>query len=118
MKVEYNEINIFAEFQLHNLIFAKNELLFDNIRAAVVLDLFWNLLEFNPDGPTEEEEEETSPFASRRRRGSQGSTYSGSPLRANSDVQMIQYMGDGVTTESTMEQQFAAMLSKKFNLFK
>lgn len=26
-KVEYNEINIFAEFQLYNLMFCKNELL-------------------------------------------------------------------------------------------
>ena len=50
MKVEYNEINIFAEFQLFNLIFAKNELLFDDIKAAVLLNIFWTLLEFNPDG--------------------------------------------------------------------
>ena len=51
MKVEYNEINIFAEFQLYNLIFAKNELLFDNTKAAVFLNLFWTLLEFSTDGP-------------------------------------------------------------------
>jgi hypothetical protein len=49
MKVEYNEINIFAEFQLYNLIFAKNELLFDNYKTAVMLNLFWKLLEFSVD---------------------------------------------------------------------
>jgi hypothetical protein len=58
MKVEYNEINIFAEFQLHNMIFAKNELLFDNNKTAVLLNLFWRLLEFDPDGSKEQEEAE------------------------------------------------------------
>ena len=52
-KVEYNEINIFAEFQLYNLIFAKNELLYNDHKCAVLLDLFWKLLEINPEGPTE-----------------------------------------------------------------
>mmetsp|Transcript_33687 Transcript_33687/g.24721 ORF Transcript_33687/g.24721 Transcript_33687/m.24721 type:complete len:86 (+) Transcript_33687:153-410(+) len=36
-KVEHNEINIFAEYQLHNLIFAKNELLFNDYKAALML---------------------------------------------------------------------------------
>jgi hypothetical protein len=36
-KVEHNEINIFSEYQLHNLIFAKNELLLDHNRSAVLL---------------------------------------------------------------------------------
>jgi hypothetical protein len=49
-KVEYNEINIFAELQLYNLIFAKNELLVNNYKASMILNLFWKLLEFNPDG--------------------------------------------------------------------
>jgi len=31
------------------MIFAKNELMFDEIRVAVLLDIFWKLLEFNPD---------------------------------------------------------------------
>jgi len=31
-----------------NLIFAKNELMFDDIKTALVLQLFWNLLEFDP----------------------------------------------------------------------
>ena len=51
--MEYNEINIFAEFQLYNLIFAKNELLVNSYKASMILNLFWKLLEFNPDGPAE-----------------------------------------------------------------
>ena len=31
------------------MIFAKNELMFDNYKTAVIVQLFWNLLEFNPD---------------------------------------------------------------------
>lgn len=50
-KVEYNEINIFSEYQLYNLIYAKNELLLSNYKCGVLLDKFWQLLEFNTDGP-------------------------------------------------------------------
>lgn len=31
-----------------NLIFAKNELMFDDYKTALVLQLFWNLIEFDP----------------------------------------------------------------------
>lgn len=34
---------------MYNTIFAKNELMFDNFKTAVVLDIFWRLLEFDPD---------------------------------------------------------------------
>lgn len=51
-KVEYNEINIFSEFQLYNLVFVKNELIFDDHRASLFLHLCWKLLEFNPDQQT------------------------------------------------------------------
>lgn len=51
-RVEYNEMNIFSEFQLYNLAFAKNELLFDDHKAAMLLQMFWRLLEFNPPEPT------------------------------------------------------------------
>jgi hypothetical protein len=30
------------------MIFAKNELIFDEFKVAVVLDIFWKLLEFDP----------------------------------------------------------------------
>ena len=36
-KVEYNEINIFSEYQLYNLVFAKNQLIFDDHKAAMLL---------------------------------------------------------------------------------
>ena len=51
-KVEYNEINIFVEYSLYNLVFVKNQLLFDDYKAALFLHLCWQLLEFNPDQPT------------------------------------------------------------------
>lgn len=59
-KVEYNEINIFSEYQLHNLIFAKNELLLTSPKCALLLHQFWRLLEFNPDAPkgTQDKNEE------------------------------------------------------------
>ena len=31
------------------MIFAKNELMLDEIRQAVLLDIFWKLLEFDPN---------------------------------------------------------------------
>ncbi len=51
-RVEYNEMNIFSEFQLYNLVFAKNELLLDDYKSAMLVNLFWRLLEFNPPEPT------------------------------------------------------------------
>ena len=47
-KVEYNQINILAEYTYYNMIFAKNEMMFDEFKTAVVLDIFWKLLEFDP----------------------------------------------------------------------
>ena len=47
-KVEYNQINILAEYTHYNMIFAINELMFDEFKVAIVLDIFWKLLEFNP----------------------------------------------------------------------
>lgn len=38
------EVNILAEFHLFNLIFAKHELFLDDLRAAVLLNLFWEIL--------------------------------------------------------------------------
>lgn len=46
-RVEYNEKNFFSEFQLYNLVFAKNTLLYDDYKSAIVLNVFWRLLEFN-----------------------------------------------------------------------
>ena len=74
------------------MIYAKNELLFDNIKTSVLLNLFWKLLEFNPDGPQTEEDEEDSYS---KKRGSRFSE-TNSPKRVNSDAHVIKYMGDGI----------------------
>jgi hypothetical protein len=36
---------------MYNMIFAKNELMYDDIQAAVLLDILWRLLEFEPEEP-------------------------------------------------------------------
>lgn len=41
---------------LYNMIFAKNELMFDEFKIAVVCDLFWRLLEFDPEDETKDSE--------------------------------------------------------------
>jgi len=38
---------------MYNIIFAKNELLFDEFKTAALLDLFWRLLEFEPEDPNQ-----------------------------------------------------------------
>jgi hypothetical protein len=51
--VDYNALNILADYQLYNLEFAKNELTLDDRQSSNVLNLFWQLLEFNPDEETD-----------------------------------------------------------------
>ena len=48
--MEYNEINILSEYQVYNLIFAKQELLLDDRLCAYFLEVMWRLLEINNDG--------------------------------------------------------------------
>jgi hypothetical protein len=48
-RVEYNALNILVEYQVYNLEFAKNDLHLTDFQSALVLDLFWRLLEFDPD---------------------------------------------------------------------
>ena len=45
---------------MYNIIFAKNELMFDDFKVAVVLDIFWKLLEFNPDEPANNKKSQLS----------------------------------------------------------
>ena len=52
--MDYNKLNILAEFQTYNLVFAKNELLMDNLKASYVLQLFWNLLPVKENGQRDE----------------------------------------------------------------
>jgi hypothetical protein len=48
-RVDYNCINIFAEYQNCNLNFAKNTLFLNDCQTANLLDMFWCLLEFDPE---------------------------------------------------------------------
>ena len=41
------EIGIIAEFHLYNLIFAKDELLLDDYKSCILLNIFWQLLRNN-----------------------------------------------------------------------
>mmetsp|Transcript_7612 Transcript_7612/g.6741 ORF Transcript_7612/g.6741 Transcript_7612/m.6741 type:complete len:218 (+) Transcript_7612:6-659(+) len=52
--LDYNKLNILAEFQTYNLIFSKNELLLDDIKSAYLLQLFWNLLPLLNNGKLKE----------------------------------------------------------------
>ena len=47
--MEYNALNILADYQCYNLEFSKNELNLSDTQSAVVLNLFWSMLEFDPD---------------------------------------------------------------------
>lgn len=42
---------------MYNIIFAKNEMMFDDFKIAVVLDIFWKLLEFDPDDTAQKKKE-------------------------------------------------------------
>jgi len=48
-RVEYNALNILSEYQVYNLEYCKNELCLTDVQTSLVLDLFWSLLEFDPD---------------------------------------------------------------------
>ncbi len=48
-RVDYNALNILADFQLYNMEFAKNEICLNDHQTASILDLFWQILEFDPD---------------------------------------------------------------------
>ena len=40
-KVEYNQINILAEYSMFNILYAKNELMLDEFKTAVLVEMFW-----------------------------------------------------------------------------
>ncbi|TNV84677.1 hypothetical protein FGO68_gene7054 [Halteria grandinella] len=106
-KVEYNEINIFSEFQLYNLVFAKNELIFDDYKASLLLHLSWNLLEFNPDQQT--------PTESEQNRINTTSTLGGAAQRSRTVHSQQQQQS---TPQPDPDAEFAKLLTHKFTLFK
>jgi hypothetical protein len=48
-RVDYNALNILAEYQVFNLEFCKNVLGLNDLQSACVLHAMWVLLEFDPD---------------------------------------------------------------------
>ena len=48
-RVDYNALNIIAEYQTYNLEFLRNEMDLSDDQCANVLHGLWTLLEFNPD---------------------------------------------------------------------
>ena len=55
-RVDYNALNILAEYQTYNLEFLKNELDVTDEQTANVLEALWSLLEFDPDEKSVEKE--------------------------------------------------------------
>ena len=110
---------------MFNLIFARNELMLDEFKTASLLELFWQVLEFNPDQEPDMTTEESKPLLNQvdvsgnPKPGStsnQGSNVS-SPVKkaaptAAADV--IEYRGDGVE----IDEEFDNQLKKKMNLFR
>jgi len=120
------------------MIFAKNELMFDDLKVAVILDIFWKLLEFDP-------EEAASAEASKNQRASEfepidekpelqnnpsGSNpsiespakFKGQPSPkgqdtakgSNIDNNNIEYRGDDIDIEA----EFESTLRHKFAIFR
>ena len=54
--MDYNELNILADYQIYNLLFAKNELLMDDEKASYFMDVFWKLLGIKDDWTKEEDQ--------------------------------------------------------------
>lgn len=117
-KVEYNHINILAEFILYNIIFAKNELMFDEFKVAMMCDMFWRLLEFDP------EDDSQSKPPTRMSEGDEHDDRKGLEIvdsapkadksRETSAQKLIEFRGDGIEIES----EFEIRLKHKINLFK
>ncbi len=59
-RVDYNALNILAEYQTYNLEFLRNELALTDLQAANVLEALWSLLEFDPDEKSIEREHNAS----------------------------------------------------------
>ena len=110
-RVEYNQINILAEYVLYNIVFAKNELMYDEFKVAVIVDIFWRLLEFDPEDPNEKKDKENAKESEDKQdqllndRKSQEDGGNGGE---------VQFRGDDIDIEKDFEQR----LLHKFALFK
>ena len=60
-RVDYNALNFLSEFQCFNMEFCKNELNLNDKQTSIVLDMFWSLLEFDPDEKSVEKDIDMKP---------------------------------------------------------
>ena len=102
-RVEYNAINILAEYQTYNLEYCKNELALNDEQCANVLDALWQLLEFDPDSKSIEQE-------------LAGSSPKQVATKNQTPENNIAYLGDDMVDAE--EEAFKTLLHKKFELFK
>jgi len=98
-RVDYNALNILAEYQTYNLEFLKNELEASDEQAANVLEGLWSLLEFDPDEKSVEREHG-----------------GGDVRRPEHQENNIAYLGDDMIDQE--EEAFKTLLSGKFGRFR
>ena len=91
-----------SEYQCFNLEFCKNELNLNNQQTANVLNMFWLLLEFDPDEKTIEKD-----FNDDSQLQNQKTT--------NDNDENIAYLGDLVNLD---EEEHKKLLKNKFELFR
>ena len=96
-RVDYNALNILAEYQTYNLEFLKNELDLNDEQTANVLQALWNLLEFDPDEKSIVQDVDAA-------------------ANQRSPENNIAYLGDDII--DIEEEAFKVLLNKKFMLFK
>ena len=104
-RIEYNALNILAEYQVYNLEFSKTELNLNDIQTALVMHNFWNLLEFNPDEEDVEITESVLNINDHK-----------DSLPGSNKGNEIKYLGDNVPNSD--EAKFGMLLKHKFNLLK
>ena len=107
-RVDYNALNILAEYQCFNLEFCKNELSLSDKQSASVLDMFWSLLEFDPDEKSVERDIEM--------KVDKEETLQESSLQHPAGKDQIAYLGDDVLTQE--DEAHKQLLKSKFGLFK
>ena len=119
---------------MYNIIFAKNELMFDDFKIAVVLDIFWKLLEFDPDDSADKKKDNLS-YSDHLKKEPDVNTITPQkemdakdhkmfPYQMNnssnytsnqkSDNNGIQYRGEGID----FDQELQDILNNKFQLFR
>ena len=100
-RVEYNALNILAEYQTYNLEFIKNELDLSDEQSANILENLWSLLEFDPDEKSVEKEH-----------GAGDNTRQNTSGENNN----IAFVGDDMFDQE--EEAYKVLLRNKFELFK